>query len=277
VSGADKATAGNRRRIGVGGLLARLWIAGVYVFLMLPIVLIVLMSLNAGEILAFPPQGLSLRWFVALFNNEAFMRAIGTSIVIATLAMLVSTVVGTAAALYVVRHAGRLREGLRLVLLLPLMLPEILTAIALLFFLYATGIGTSTMFGLVVGHILVTLPYVFTNVASSLFNYDASIEQAARSLGATPATTFRRITLPLIKPGIITGALFAFVISFDLFNMSLLLKGIGMTTLPLQLFDYLRWDFDPTAAAVSTVSILLTFGVVLWIDRVVGLRSLRFG
>ncbi len=162
-------------------------------------------------------------------------------------------------------------------LLLPLMLPEILTAIALLFFLYATGIGTTTMFGLVVGHILVTLPYVFTNVASSLFNYDASIEQAARSLGATPATTFRRITLPLIKPGIITGALFAFVISFDLFNMSLLLKGIGMTTLPLQLFDYLRWDFDPTAAAVSTVSILLTFGVVFWIDRVVGLRSLRFG
>ena len=266
-----------RRRFGVGGLLARLWIAGVYVFLMLPIVLIVMMSLNAGEILAFPPQGLSLRWFAALFNNEAFMRAIATSLVIATIAMLVSTVVGTAAALYVVRHAGRLRESLRLVLLLPLMLPEILTAIALLFFLYATGIGTTTMFGLVVGHILVTLPYVFTNVSSSLFNYDASIEQAARSLGATPATTFRRITLPLIKPGIITGALFAFVISFDLFNMSLLLKGIGMTTLPLQLFDYLRWDFDPTAAAVSTVSILLTFAVVLWIDRVVGLRSLRFG
>ena len=133
------------------------------------------------------------------------------------------------------------------------------------------------MFGLVVGHILVTLPYVFTNVASSLFNYDASIEQAARSLGATPRTAFRRITLPLIKPGIITGALFAFVISFDLFNMSLLLKGIGMTTLPLQLFDYLRWDFDPTAAAVSTVSIVLTFTVVFWVDRVVGLRSLRFG
>ena len=266
-----------RRRSGVGRLLATLWILAVYVFLMLPIVMIVLMSLNAGEILAFPPQGLSLRWFVALFNNEAFMRAIGTSVLVAGIAMLVSTVVGTAAALYVVRHAGRVREGLRLVLLLPLMLPEILTAIALLFFLYATGIGTRTMFGLVVGHILVTLPYVFTNVASSLFNYDASIEQAARSLGATPAITFRRITLPLIKPGIITGALFAFVISFDLFNMSLLLKGIGMTTLPLQLFDYLRWDFDPTAAAVSTVSILLTFGAVFWIDRVVGLRSLRFG
>jgi putative spermidine/putrescine transport system permease protein len=265
------------KRFSAGRLLATLWIVGVYVFLMLPIVLIVLMSLNAGEILAFPPQGLSLRWFVALFHSEAFMRAIGTSLLVAAIAMVVSTIVGTAAALFVVRHAGRMKETLRLMLLLPLMLPEILTAIALLFFLYATGIGTTTMFGLVVGHILVTLPYVFTNVASSLFNYDASIEQAARSLGATPATAFRRITLPLIKPGIITGALFAFVISFDLFNMSLLLKGIGMTTLPLQLFDYLRWDFDPTAAAVSTVSIVLTFTVVFWVDRVVGLRSLRFG
>ncbi|MBM3405770.1 MAG: ABC transporter permease subunit [Betaproteobacteria bacterium] len=98
-----------------------------------------------------------------------------------------------------------------------------------------------------------------------------------RSLGAGPWTCFRRITLPLIKPGLITGALFAFIISFDLFNLSLLLKGVGMTTLPLQLFDYLRWDFDPTAAAVSSVSIVMTLLVVLIIDRTVGLRSLRFG
>ncbi len=133
------------------------------------------------------------------------------------------------------------------------------------------------MFGLVVGHVLVTLPYVFTNVASALYNQDASLEQAARSLGASPARAFARVTLPLIKPGLITGALFAFVISFDLFNMSLLLKGVGMTTLPLQLFDYLRWDFDPTAAAVSTVSIVLTLAAVVWIDRSVGLRTLRFG
>lgn len=258
-------------------VLPAVFIAGVYVFLLAPIVLIVLMSLNAGEFLAFPPQGLSLRWYVALFNNESFMRAIRTSLIVACVATTVSLVVGTAAALYFVRHGGRYREPLRLLLMLPLMLPEILSAIALLFFLYATGIGTKTMFGLLVGHVLITLPYVFMNVSASLYNFDRSIEQAARSLGAGAFTVFRRVTLPLIKPGIITGALFAFIISFDLFNMSLLLKGIGMTTLPIQLFDYLRWDFDPTAAAVSSVSILLTFTLVLVIDRVVGLRSLRFG
>jgi len=261
----------------IGNALGKLYVGAVYAFLVLPIAIIVLMSLNAGEFLAFPPQGLSLRWFGALFKNEAFMRAIQTSLMLAAIATVCSCAIGTAAALYVVRHATRMREALRMLLMLPLMLPEILTAIALLFFLYATGIGTKTMFGLVVGHVLVTLPYVFTNVASSLYNQDASLEQAARSLGASPWRAFVRVTLPLIKPGIITGALFAFVISFDLFNMSLLLKGIGMTTLPLQLFDYLRWDFDPTAAAVSTLSIVLTLAVVVWVDRVVGLRSLRFG
>ncbi len=267
-------------RLPAGGLLAAIpavFIVAVYLFLLLPIVLIVLMSLNAGEFLAFPPQGLSLRWYVALFHNESFMRAIRTSFVVAGIATMVSTLVGTAAALYFVRHGGRYRETLRMLLMMPLMLPEILSAIALLFFLYATGIGTSTMFGLLVGHALITLPYVFMNVSASLYNFDRSIEQAARSLGASPFTVFRRVTLPLIKPGIITGALFAFIISFDLFNMSLLLKGIGMTTLPIQLFDYLRWDFDPTAAAVSSVSIVLTFTLVLLIDRLVGLRTLRFG
>lgn len=253
------------------------WVAGVYLFLLTPIVLIVAMSLNAGEFLAFPPQGLSFRWYVALAHNEAFVRAIRTSLILAAAAMAISTLLGTAAALYFVRHAGRWRETLRLLMMMPLMLPEILTAIALLFFLYATGIGTKTMAGLLIGHVLVTLPYVFMNVAAALFNFDRSVEQAARSLGAAPAVVFRHITLPLIKPGIITGALFAFVISFDLFNMSLLLKGIGMTTLPIQLFDYLRWDFDPTAAAVSSLSIVMTFSAVLLIDRMVGLRSLRFG
>jgi putative spermidine/putrescine transport system permease protein len=261
----------------IGHALGLLFVALVYAFLMLPIVIIAAMSLSAGEVLAFPPQGISLRWFVAVFENEAFTRAMGISLALAAVATVISCLVGVSAALYVVRHATRAREALRMLLMLPLMLPEILTAIALLFFLYATGIGTKTVFGLVVGHALVTLPYVFTNVASALYNQDASLEQAARSLGASPMRAFTRVTLPLIKPGLITGAMFAFVISFDLFNMSLLLKGIGMTTLPLQLFDYLRYDFDPAAAAVSTLSVLLTLVVVVVVDRMVGLRSLRFG
>lgn len=261
----------------LGRAAGGLGVAAVYAFLMLPIVIIALMSLSAGELLTFPPQGLSLRWFAAIFHNEGFMRAMAISVLLASVATTISSAIGVAAALYVVRYATRGRERLRLLLMLPLMLPEIMTAIALLFFLYATGIGTRGAVGLVLGHVLVTLPYIFTNVAASLYNQDPALEQAARSLGATPGRAFRRVTLPLIKPGLITGALLAFVISFDLFNMSLLLKGIGITTLPLQLFDYLRYDFDPAAAAVSTLSVVLTLGVVMVVDKMVGLRSLRFG
>lgn len=251
-------------------------VSAVYIFLMAPIVLIVVLSLNSGEFLLFPIEGLSLRWFGELYASQQFIDAILTSLQVAGIATVVSGVLGTAAAIYCVRHAGRMRGVLRLFLMTPLLIPEILTAIALLFYMYQIGVGTSYSIGMQIGHIVITLPYVFMNVATSLFNFDDSVEEAARSLGASPMVTFRRVTLPLIKPGVITGCLFAFIISFDIFNISLLLKGVGTTTLPIQLFDYLRWDFDPTAAAVSAVSITMTLVAILILDRFVGLRSLRF-
>ena len=256
--------------------LLRGFTLAIYAFLVGPIVLIVLMALNAGELLEFPPRGLSLRWFVALYRSEQFTQAILTSLQVALTAMVVSGLLGTAAAIYFVRFARRLREPLRLLLVAPLLLPEILSGIALLFFLYQLSIGNKWGLGLQLGHVLVTMPYVFLNVSSALHNLDPTLEQAARGLGASPWTAFRRVTLPLIKPGVFAGCMFAFVISFDLFAMSLLLKGIGQTTLPVQLYDYLRWDFDPIAAAVSSVSIAITLVIVLLTDRIVGLRALRF-
>lgn len=265
----------NRPRNASGTVLL-CFVTAIYIFLMAPILLIVVLSLNSGEFLLFPIEGVSLRWFGELYASRQFMNAILTSLQVAGIATFVSGILGTAAAIYCVRHAGRLRGLLRLYIMLPLLIPEILTAIALLFYMYQIGIGTSYSIGLQIGHIVITLPYVFMNVATSLFNFDNSVEEAARSLGASPMTTFRRVTLPLIKPGVITGCLFAFIISFDIFNISLLLKGVGTTTLPIQLFDYLRWDFDPTAAAVSSISIVMTLVAILILDRFVGLRSLRF-
>jgi len=259
-----------------GKLILNVFVIAVYIFLMAPIVLIVILSLNSGEFLLFPIEGVSLRWFGALWNSRQFMDAIGTSFQVAVISTFVSGIFGTLAAIYCIRFAHRMRGALRLFMMAPLLIPEILTAIALLFFMYQIGIGTRYSIGLQIGHIVVTFPYVFLNVSSALFNFDKSLEEASRSLGASPLMTFRRVTLPLIKPGVITGCLFAFIISFDIFNISLLLKGIGTTTLPVQLFDYLRWDFDPTAAAVSSLSIIMTLIAILIFDRFVGLRSLRF-
>lgn len=276
-----------RRRLGHLAYLGLVTL--VYVFLLTPLVIVVLASFNAGEYLTFPPEGFSLRWYAKFFDSASFMGSLWFSLKLALAATVVSTLLGTTVALYVVRFAGRWREHLRLLIILPLLLPEILTAIALLFFYYnieaffkAIGLdGLSGLFrhsflGLLIGHVLITLPFVFLGISASLYNFDRSLEEAARSLGADKYTTFRRITLPLVKPGIIAGALLAFIISFDLFNISLLLKGVGVATLPIQLFDYVRWDFDPTAAAVSTVSIGITLLAILLTEKLVGLRSLRF-
>jgi putative spermidine/putrescine transport system permease protein len=262
-------------RMRAGRALFLGFVAAAYCFLLLPLVIVVLASFNSGELLTFPPQGFSLRWYEHFFNSEPFMNSLFFSLWLAALAMAISTLLGTAAALYVVRFAGRWRDTIRLLIVTPLLLPEILSAVALLLFFYSIGLGKAVT-GLVIGHVLITLPFVFLAVSSVLYNFDISLEEAARSLGATKLTTFRRVTLPLIKPGVISGALLAFIVSFDLFAVSLLLKGIGLETLPIQLFDYVTWDFDPTAAAVSTVSIAITMLAVLLIDRIVGLRSLRF-
>jgi putative spermidine/putrescine transport system permease protein len=251
-------------------------VSAIYVFLMFPIVLVMLLSFNSGEFLAFPLEGFSLRWFETLFSNSRFLDATLYSVRIALISTIVNGVIGTLAAIYVARLVGTARDRIRVIMTSPLLVPEILTAIALLFYFYEIGLGTDYSVGIQMGHIVATFPYVFLNVSSALFNFDRSQEEASRSLGAGAWMTFRRVTLPAIKPGIITGCLFAFVISFDIFNISLLLKSLGNNTLPLELFDYLRFNFDPTAAAIASLSIFLTFVAIFVIDRTVGLRSLRF-
>jgi len=248
----------------------------VYLFLLAPIAVVVLASFNSGNFLTFPPEGFSLRWYETFFRNDVFMRSIRTSLWVAAVTTVISGALGTAAAIYYVQFAGRWKETVRLAMLAPLLLPEVLTAIALLFFVYIVGIGTRTMVGMIAGHILITLPFVFINVSAALEGYDTAWDMAARSLGADRLTRFRRITLPLIKSGVIGGCLFAFIISFDTFTISFLLKGIGTSTLPIQLFDYLRTNFTPEAAAVSSLSIILTLAVVVFTEKVLGLRIHRF-
>jgi putative spermidine/putrescine transport system permease protein len=248
----------------------------VYGFLLAPIAIVVLASFNAGAFLTFPPKGFSFRWYVVFFDNEVFRRAITTSLWVASVATLISGCIGTAAAIYHVRYAGRAKESVRMALLAPLLLPEVLTAIALLFFVYSIGIGTKGMVGLLIGHVLLTLPFVFMNVSASLESFDPDWDLAARSLGAGRLTRFRRIMLPMIKPGVIGGCLFAFIISFDAFTISFLLKSVGTSTLPIQLFDYLKTNFTPEAAAVSSFSVGLTLVVVIFTEKVLGLKIRRF-
>jgi len=248
-----------------------------YAFLLAPIVIVVLAALNSGAYLRFPPEGLSFRWFAAFAHSRSFVRSLRFSLELAAIVTVIATVIGTMASLWLVRFSGRLRTALRVLFVSPLAVPGILTGIALLIFFYAVGWGRSGFLGLVVGHTLISVPYVFLIVTAVLMRFDQSLEEAARNLGAGAFTTFRRVTLPLIKGGIISGAIFAFVTSYDEFNISLLLSGVGMVPLPIQLFDYLRFSFDPTAAVAGTISIAMALCVVLITQRLVGLESLYMG
>jgi len=248
----------------------------VYMFMLLPLVVVVMAAFNSGEYLKFPPEGFSFRWFVKFFHSKTFVSSFLFSLKLAVVASLSSTIIGVCSALYVVRYSGKFNTYLRALVLSPLMLPSILTGLALMLYFYTVGIGNKTFFGLYAGHTLITLPYVFLAVTSVLYNFDYSLEEVSRSLGAGRFMTFFKITLPLIKGGIISGSVFAFITSFDQFPLSLMLTGPGYSTLPVQIFDYLRFEFDPTAAAVSTINIVLAYIVVVITERFVGLESLYF-
>ena len=252
------------------------FVSVVYAFLLLPTLIVVVVSLNSAEYLSFPPTGLSLRWFRAFFSSGQFVDAFRFSIIVGIVASFLATLVGTPAAIFHVRFLRTGREQFRFAVLSPVLFPEVLTAIALLFFFNQLLGGTQSVVPLIVGHVLITVPFVFLTVTSALYNMPASVEEAARTLGAGPWRAFFRVTLPLLRSGVISGGLLAFIMSFDNVNISLLLKPVGMTTLPIQLFDYLRYDFDPTAAAASTISAALTMTLLVVIDRIYGLRAVRF-
>jgi putative spermidine/putrescine transport system permease protein len=254
-------------------LLAGCLLAVLYGFVLLPLVVVVGGSLTAGELMQFPPQGLSLRWFARFAADSGFRDSLLLSLRVAALTAVLSTMLGGAAALAHRALTGHLQRWLRLILLLPLLLPELLTAIGLLFFTYRIGLG-KTLIGLQIGHIVLTLLFPFLAIVAALEQVDPALEEAAISLGARSWQSFVRILLPLARPGVVTGALFAFITSFDMFIPSLLLKPVGGDTLPLALFDYLSYDYDPTAAAAATVSILLAVLAVVVIEKTVGLRRL---
>jgi len=251
-------------------------VTATYVFLLMPIFVIVLASINSAEYLSFPPSGFSTKWYQSFLNSDQFMSAFRRSILLGISVAFFASLIGTPAAMFYVRFLQRNREQFRFAMLAPMLLPEVLTAIALLFFFNQVLFGTETILPLLIGHVVITMPFVFLTVTSALYNMPTAVEEAARTLGAGPWRTFRRITFPLIKSGIITGATLAFIMSFDNVNISLLLKSIGTVTLPIQILQYLQYDFDATAAAASTISVMMTMMVVLLIDRIYGLRAVRF-
>lgn len=232
-------------------------------FLAAPLVVLIPASLTAGEVLSFPPKGLSLHWFPRTFLEEGYLGPFMLSLRIAAVSMVVSTVVGTLVAIQLAarRRAGHRSQLWESYFQLPIILPQIALGVALLI-LFAgleRGIGMSirgTFSGFVIVHVAVTLPYVVSVVSAGLVNVDRSIEQASSDLGASDWQTLVFVVLPMVRPSIISGAVLAFLNSFDELVISMFLTTPTFVTLPVKLLQQVAYRNDPTIAVVGTVLIL---------------------
>ena len=252
------------------GRLLGAYVVLMMVFLALPIAVVIPSAFSAGNTLSFPPQGFSLKWFAAILERPEMLAAAANSAAIAAVATAVSLVVGTLSAVALRRYGFRGRGLLMTLFMTPLVFPAIVLAAAIAMVLAPLGL-IRTFQGLVLAHIVVVLPYVVRTVSATLAEVDTAWEEAALTLGASPWAGFRSITLPLLRPGLIAGATFSLIISFDEFTISLFLVGSGMMTLPIEMYNYAEFSLDPTLAAVSTLLILLTTLAVLAVERTVGL------
>jgi putative spermidine/putrescine transport system permease protein len=241
----------------VRGWLLGAWVALVFAFLMLPVVVVALASLSRTSYLTVPPQGVTLRWFGAVLADPEYVQAIGWSVVLAVIATIGSVTAGVAASYALIRRRVPGAALVSAVLNAPLVFPGVVVGVALLQF-YAMVRMNGTLAGLALAHMVITLPYVVRAVMGSLQGIDPEIESAARVLGASGPVAFATVTLPLIRPGVAAGALFSFIVSFDNVPVSIFLLGPGQMTLPVKIFSAIEYGVDPSIAAVSTMLIVLT-------------------
>ena len=242
-------------------------------FLIAPVVVVVLVAFTPEGWLKIPTTSFSLRWFRAIADHPEFISAFRNSLAIAVTASILATAIGTLAALGIVRYRFPGREVVSSFLLSPLMVPTVVTGVALLYFFSRIGLA-STLGGIIVAHVVVTGPYVVRTVSASLAGFDRSLELAAMTLGADRWQTFRRVTLPLILPGLTAGAIFAFIVSFDELTVTLFVTGPKLATLPIRIYNHITYITDPLVAAVSALLVFLTIGIVLILERLVGLDRL---
>ncbi|PIW07529.1 MAG: polyamine ABC transporter permease [Comamonadaceae bacterium CG17_big_fil_post_rev_8_21_14_2_50_60_13] len=243
----------------------------VLLFLLLPILAIVPLSFSDSTFLSYPVPAWSLRWYENLFTSEAWARATRNSFIVAPLATILATILGTMAAVGLAR-VNFFGKGLLMSLLIaPMVVPIVVVAVSTYIFFARIGLN-DTYLGLVLVHAALGAPFVLTTVLATLQSFNDNLVRASLSLGANPLMTFFRITLPIIAPGVISGALFAFATSFDEVVVTLFIAGPTQVTLPRQMFTGIRENINPTIAAVATLLIIFTTTLMLALEWLRGRR-----
>lgn len=258
---------------GLGGRLAERgprWLLAAYAalvlaFLIIPILAIVPLSFNGGSFLTYPLDGLSLRWYEEVLTTEKWVRALRNSLIVAVPATAIALVLGTLAAVGLAQAHIRGKALLTGLLLSPMIVPSIIVAVGMYFFFAPLGL-VNNFPGLILAHAALGAPFVFITVSATLASFDPSLVRAASSLGAGPATVFFRVTMPLIAPGLISGALFAFATSFDEVIVVLFIGGPAQRTLPREIFDGIREHVTPAITAVATLLVIFATALMVTME-----------
>ncbi|MET0605381.1 MAG: ABC transporter permease [Beijerinckiaceae bacterium] len=254
---------------GAGPLLSTL--AGVvYALILAPIVVVLILSFSADNFILFPPSDYSFRWFRQLLSNAPLLNALMLSVQVAAIVTGLSLALGVPAAFAIDRGDFRGRRALQGFFLAPLLLPTLITGLALLLAFTPLRL-TATTTGLVLGHMTVTLPFVIRMMTTALATLPDDVEAAAATLGATPFRVARRVTLPLVAPGLVACSALSFLLSFDETVISLFISGPRASTLPVEMVRYVEGRTDPLVAALSVVLIAATLAIVVAVERLIGL------
>jgi putative spermidine/putrescine transport system permease protein len=255
----------------LGWWALRVACVGVLLFLLLPILVIIPLSFSDSSFLVYPIPGWSLKWYENLFTSAEWVRAAKNSFIVAPMATLIATTLGTLAAVGLARVNFPFKGTLMSLLIAPMVVPIVVVGVSTYLFFAPLGLADSYT-GLIIVHAALGAPFVLTTVLATLQGFNHNLVRASLSLGADPLTTFFRVTLPVIAPGVISGALFAFATSFDEVVVTLFLAGPEQVTLPRQMFTGIRENITPTIAAVATLLILFTTALLLVLEWLRGRR-----
>ncbi|MFT8823045.1 ABC transporter permease [Liquorilactobacillus satsumensis] len=232
-----------------------------FIFLYLPIVVIIIFSFNTSKLnILF--KGFTLHWYAMVFHNYQIMSALGNSLIVGAISTLLATIIGTLGAIGMSRYRFPGKQLLDKVLYIPIVIPEVVLGIALLS-IYSLASIPLSLFSLILAHVTFCIPFVVLTVRSRLIGIDKSLEEAALDLGATPLVAFIKVTLPLLLPGIISGAGFSFALSLDDVIISFFTTGPASTTFPLQVYAMVKTGITPEIDAISTVMMLVIVLVIV--------------
>jgi len=254
------------------------WVVAALVvaFLLTPLVITVVVSFTSSSVYTLPPPEWSLRWYAGLARKSGFADAVWLSVNLALVSTLVSLVLGTAAAIAVVRGRFPGREFLATFVVSPLMMPGLVVGVAMLQFFRGMGLRDAYV-SLLLGHVIVTLPFVMRTLLAALESFDFTLVDAARTLGCNPVQATLKVLAPNLAPAFLTGGLFAFLASMDNYPISIFLTDARNKTLPIKMLQYLEEQPDPTLAAISTGLILLALIALVIGSRTVGLNRMIQG